>query len=287
MSFANANVLITGGSSGIGKATARQLAAAGANVFILARDQAKIDAALDEIRAEAGRPDAHVVSGFSADVSQYDQVIDVAKELVKAERVPDYLFNFAGVAHPGYFHELPLQVFRDAMDINYFGTVHTAKAIAPSMMARGSGHIINTSSVAGFLGVFGYSAYGASKFAIRGFTDVLRSELKPYGVDVSILFPPDTDTPQLWAENTIKPPETKAIAGNVKVVSPEFVARELLRGVEKGRYIIIPGGESKLVYAAAGLMGAKLHILFDRIVRKAQSEGGGPPAVRLPIWDDE
>ena len=190
--------------------------------------------ALEEIRAAAAKPADQMISGSSVDVSQYDQVTRAVKELNEAGRTPDYLFNFAGVARPGYFHELPLQVFRDTMEINFFGTLHTCKAVAPLMMARGNGHIINTSSVAGLLGVFGYTAYGASKWAIRGFTDVLRSELKPHGVKVSILFPPDTDTPQLWEENKTKPPETKALSGNVKVVSPDDVAGVLLRNVERG-----------------------------------------------------
>jgi 3-dehydrosphinganine reductase len=154
------------------------------------------------------------------------------------------------------------------------------KLVAPLMMRRRQGHIVNTSSVAGFIGVFGYTAYGASKFAVRGFTDVLRSELKPYGVRVSILFPPDTDTPQLWEENKIKPAETRALAGSVKVMRPEEVARQLLRGVARGQYMILPGLESKLVYMAAGLLGAKLHWFLDAIVRKTQQERGGPPPVR-------
>jgi 3-dehydrosphinganine reductase len=286
MGFAGSQALITGGSSGIGKATAHLLAAVGAHIHILGRDQAKIDAALDELRAAAGRPDDPMISGSSVDVSHYDQVTRAVQELVDAGRTPDYLFNFAGVARPGCFHELPLSVFRETMEINFFGTLHTTKAVAPLMMARGSGHIINTSSVAGFLGVFGYTAYGASKWAIRGFTDVLRSELKPYGVKVSILFPPDTDTPQLWEENKTKPSETRALAGNVRVVSPEAVAGILLRNVERGRYIIIPGGESKLVYTLAGLFGGKMHLLFDRIIQRAQRANGGAPAVYQDILGD-
>lgn len=284
MGFDGANVLITGGSSGIGKATAMLLAGAGANVAILARDTGRLAAALDEIRSRAADPTAQSFSGFSADVSQADQVEDAVRQLVEAGSTPDYLFNIAGFAHPGYFHQLPLDVFRETMAVNFFGTLHTTRVVAPLMMARRQGHIINTSSVAGFLGVFGYSAYSASKFAIRGFTDVIRSELKPYGVHVSILFPPDTDTPQLWYENEFKPAETRAISGNVKTVTPESVASQLLRAVERKRYIILPGVESKLVYGAAGLLGAKIHRVFDAIVRKAQETNGGPPPVELPDW---
>ncbi|MGQ9516392.1 MAG: SDR family oxidoreductase [Anaerolineae bacterium] len=279
MAFTGKRALVTGGSSGIGKATAKALASAGAHVCIVARTPAKIAEAQEEIRGVAADASKQDIIGKPADVSDYAQARAVVRELVQEGWEPDLLFNFAGIAHPGYFHELPLDVFRRTMETNFFGTLHMCKLVAPLMMRRGSGHILNTSSVAGFIGVFGYTAYGASKFAVRGFTDVLRSELKPYGVKVSILFPPDTDTPQLWEENKIKPAETRAIAGNVKVMSPEEVARQLLQGVARGQYIILPGLESKLVYMAAGMLGAKIHWLLDRIVQKAQQERGGPPAV--------
>lgn len=224
----------------------------------------------------------------------YDGVV---RGLLEQGWMPDYLFNFAGIAHPGYFQELPIDIFRRTMEVNFFGTLHTAKVIAPLMMARRQGHIINTSSVAGLVGVFGYSAYGASKFAVKGFSDVLRSEMHPYGVRVSVLFPPDTDTPQLAYEDPFKPAETRALSGNVKVMSPETVARQLLAGVKRGRYLIIPGLESKLVYMAAGLLGAKMHWFLDVMVRNAQAKAGGPPPIRRELlgelygphrpWDED
>jgi len=90
-------------------------------------------------------------------------------------------------------------------DVNYFGIVYITKAALPGMLQRGSGHIINIASMAAVIGAFGYSAYGASKFAVRGFSDVLRSELKPLGIRVSIVFQSDTDTPQLAYEEPFRP----------------------------------------------------------------------------------
>ena len=103
-------------------------------------------------------------------------------------------------------------------------------------------------SVLGFMGIYGYTAYAASKFAITGFVDCLRQEMLPHNVTVSVLFPPDTDTPQFHEENRIKPPETKAIAGNIKVMSPDAVAGALLEGIEKQQYHIVPGISSKFTY---------------------------------------
>jgi 3-dehydrosphinganine reductase len=137
------------------------------------------------------------------------------------------------------------------------------------MLARGSGHILNISSMAGILPIFGYSAYGASKFAIRGLSDTLRWELKPRGIRVSIAFPPDTDTPQLTFESKIKPFETKAIAGNAAVVSAERVARDLLGGIERNRYIILTGFDSRLYYALTNILGAWMFPVMDLFVRDA------------------
>ena len=125
----------------------------------------------------------------AADVTDLAQVQSAQQHIQREAGVPDLLINCAGGAHPGYVQELPLEVFHEMMDLNYFGTVHMVKAWLPAMLERGSGHIVNVSSVAGFLGAFGYSAYGPSKYAVRGFSDVLRLEVKPLGLRVSVVFP--------------------------------------------------------------------------------------------------
>jgi 3-dehydrosphinganine reductase len=282
MSFKDKQTLITGGSSGIGKATAKQLAAAGAHVAIIGRDQAKIDAALEEIRASAGHHAGQIIAGYAADVSRYPQVARVVRELAAANRAPDYLFNFAGMAHPGYFQDLPLSVFRQTMDTNFFGIVNVCKATVPLMIARGRGHIVNMSSAAGFMGVFGYSAYGASKWAVFGFSEVLRSEMKPYGIRVSVVFPSDVDTPQLHEENKVKPAETRAIGSTGKVLSADEVARTVLRQVARGRFIIVVGSEARLAYLARRLLGGDMQLILDGMVRSAQRRAGGP---RRVDWD--
>ena len=140
------------------------------------------------------------------------------------------------------------------------------------MIERGSGAVVNISSQAGFVGVFGYSAYGASKYAVRGLSDVLRAEMKPLGIHVSVVFPPDTQTPQLDFEAPLKPPETKAIAGSAKVLSADHVAQSILKGVRKGRYIIIPGLEGKLFYRLIGLLGNLTYPIMDLLVRSSQKK---------------
>jgi 3-dehydrosphinganine reductase len=246
-------VLITGGSSGIGLAAAKQLAAAGAHVWLVARRQEVLEAALKEVDA-AHRDPSQLFGIVPADVSDPKQVARVIETVNKIAGTPDVVINSAGITQPGYVHELSLKVFEQLMQVNYFGTVYVTKAILPAMMERGSGHIINISSMAGYLGVFGYSAYGATKFAVSGFSEVLRAEMKPHGIRVSVAFPPDTDTPQLAYEEPFKPAETKAISGNAKALSADKVANSILQQAEKGRYMIFPGTDSRLFY----LMSSKL-----------------------------
>lgn len=262
MDYQNKVALITGGSSGIGLALAQSLSAKGAHVWVMARHQDKLEAALAMIEKARQNPEQNfgVVAG---DVADWEQVSSAVAKVTQAAGVPDLLINSAGVTHPGYFQDLDMKIFRLMMEVNYFGTVHAIKACLPGMLQRKSGYIVNISSVAGFLGVFGYTAYGASKFAVAGFSDVLRAEMKPHGIRVSIVYPPDVDTPQLAYDNQFKPVETKALAGNSRIMTPEDVARITLRGVERGRYVILPGMEASLVYRLSGILGNGKYPIMD------------------------
>ncbi len=260
--------LVTGGSRGIGLAVSKELAARGASVWIAARERGPLALAREQI--EAARLSEHQrVGTLPLDVSDAAQVASVLGDLTAEVGTPDLLINCAGVAHPGRFEELKLDVFRWMMDVNYFGTVHVTKALVPGMIARGSGHIVNVSSIAGFLGVYGYSAYGASKFAVTGLSDVLRAELKHLGISVSVVFPPDTDTEQLAYESEFKPPVTRVLSASTKPLTPERVARELVDGMARGRYIITPGLESSLYFRAQNLLGRLAYPVMDLVVARA------------------
>jgi 3-dehydrosphinganine reductase len=275
--------LVTGGSSGIGLAIARLLAQQGAHVWLVARRKEILETALKEVAAARlgtdgtehrdsteNRPQRCGI--FSADVSDAAQAAAAVEHVSAQAGVPDLLVNAAGIAHPGYVQDLSLEIFRAMMEVNYFGTVYITKAALPGMLKRGSGHFINISSMAGFIGGFGYSAYCASKYAVRGFSDVLRSELKPLGLRVSIVFPPDTDTAQLAYEAPFKPPETKALAGNLKVMSPEAVAKITLQQAARGRYIILPGMDTRLIYWLNGLLGNAVYPIMDWLIARARKQ---------------
>lgn len=263
-SFQNKTVLITGGSSGIGLALARLLSQSVARLWLLARREEELKKALNQLKD----PSNHHI--LVCDVSDWNQVTAAVAKITNQGGTPDLVINSAGVTHPGYVQDIPVEIFHEMMDINYAGTVHTIKAVLPGMLARRSGYLVNISSTAGFLGVFGYTAYGASKFAVRGFSDALRAELKPLGVGVSIVFPPDTDTPQLAYENKFKPKETKALTSNAGLFSAERVAQEILRGIQRGKYVILPGLENKAIYLLNGFMGNAVYPIMDYMIASAR-----------------
>jgi 3-dehydrosphinganine reductase len=261
-------IWIAGGSSGIGLALAKQLAALGAHVFIMARREIVLQDALLEIQAARINPNQHFGT-VSVDVSDSEQVMQVADALMAAEGVPDILINSAGTVQPGLFTDLTPQDFKSNMEINYFGTVNMCRAVAQCMIARRSGHIVNISSLAGFLGAYGYTAYGASKYAVRGFSDALRSELKEFGIHVHIVFPPDTDTPQLAYDNANKPFVTKELSGAAKALSAGEVAQVILKGIARRKYIITPGFDVTLFYFLVTSTGNLVYWVLDTLVSMA------------------
>jgi 3-dehydrosphinganine reductase len=238
------HALVTGGSSGIGLATAELLARRGADVTIVARSVDRLEAACEAVALS--RSDvSQTVRWVAADVSAPEGAASaVAKATEDGARPIDVLVNCAGVIVPGYFESMPVEAFEECMD-SWRGCVHMSRAVAPSMIERRGGHIVNVSSVAGFMGIFGYTAYSSAKYAVMGFSEALRSEMRPHGVLVSVVCPPDTDTPGLQFEKGLRPAETDKVAGNIAPVAPSVVAEAIVRGVERGRYLIVPGALSK------------------------------------------
>ena len=266
--YKNKLALITGGSSGIGLALAKELLQREAHVALLARRPEVLTAAAEQLDSFKVYTDQRIIS-IAADVTQKNDLEKALLDFVETNGLPDLIFNSAGVAHPGRFEDLSDEIFHWMMDVNFFGTVNVLKVLVPLMQQRKSGVIVNISSIAGFIGVYGYTAYGASKYAISGFSDALRAELKPDGIQVSIVFPPDTNTPQLTYESQYKPAVTKEIAGSAKLMAAETVAYETLKAVAKKKYIILPGAEGKLMYFLHHFAGRLLYPIMDGMVNSA------------------
>jgi len=263
-------VIVTGGSSGIGLATAKLCVSRGYDVAIVARSADKLAAAEAELRTLTTDP-AQRIETRQADLAMFDQAQQAIDSLVAAGWGPDILVNSAGVIVPGEFATMPLENFESNMNNGYWSVVYPCRAAVPYMLKRGSGHVVNVSSVAGYLGIYGYTGYSSAKFAIMGFTEALRFELKPAGISVHVVCPPDTDTPALAYEHTLRPRETDVIAGNIKPISPEKVAAAIAAGVATGKYYIIPDALSSFYFRLKGLLPEVFFAIVDGDVKKART----------------
>jgi len=267
-SFNGRLVLITGGSTGIGYSLAKMLVQEGARVWLVARRQEVLAEAQKNLLAISPNTSVGI---FSADVADAGQAQAAVDHVIREAGVPDFLINAAGEGYANYVQDIPLEMYHKLMDINYFGTIHMTIALLPHMLKRGSGHIVNISSAAGFLAPFGYLDYVPTKYAVRGFSDALRLELKPLGLRVSVVFPPDTDTPGLTRENKTKPYETLA-AFSSQVISPDVVARATLKGMRRGQYIILPNFETSLYYSLVFLVGNAIYPIMDFMLADARKK---------------
>lgn len=233
-------LVITGASSGIGLATARKAAAAGAAVMLVARDEAALRAAVEDIRAKGGRAEFTV-----ADVSDEDDVSRVVDSTARLLGGFDTWVNDAGVTIYAPLAETSTADHARLFQINYWGVVYGSKAAVAHLKARGGGALINVGSLASDIGTPNFGAYTASKHAVKGYTDSLRIELlrEKAPVSVTLIKPSGIDTPiadnahnQLGGEAQIPPP----------FYAPEVVAAAILHAAVTPKRDIIVGGVGML-----------------------------------------
>ena len=263
--FRDRHAIVTGGSSGIGLAIVRRLVEEGARVSVIALDDGYMAA------LAAGPPQGrHPVHLTAADVADRSQVETAIAGCIETHGSCDILITSAGIVRPGYFEDLPVEEFEREMAVNYFGTLYSIKAVVPGMLARSRGSIVCISSAAGLLGVFGYSAYGPTKYAVRGLCDIIRNELRPHGIAVSSVFPSDVDTPQLAGEEPLKPDELRAVSGTIKPISPERVAAAVLKGIKRRSAVVYPELQTRAVARISGTAPGFTRLYLDRVVARAR-----------------
>jgi short-subunit dehydrogenase len=269
--FIGANAYITGGSSGIGFAIAGKMVELGSNVLLVARDEQKLvqATALLEERKNNNR---QCIDWLSLDIADWQRLKSLLPEKVKTFGPPDILVNCAGIAYTHYFEKIDYQRFTEVINTNLMGTWGMTRALVQYLKER-RGYIVNVSSSLGFIGSFGYTAYAPAKFGIVGFSEALRPELKPFGVKVSVLCPADTDTPQLVEDRRNMLPEVRAINGAVGLMQPEEVAKVLINGMIKERFMIIPGFMNKLAYLLKRIAPWLPNLIMDGLVKGVQRKG--------------
>ena len=222
--FKDKVIVITGASSGIGRATALEFAREGAKTVLVSRSREKLERVAEDIRRFM--PDVLVVP---TDVSSPEQVRNMVQKVVSQYGGVDVLFNNAGSSFVGRIEDEDFRAnAKKMMDADYFGTVNVTSEVLPVMRGQGSGHIMNMSSVVGKKAFPHFGGYSAAMHAISGFTDALRQELRGTGINVSTIHPSLTQTPLL---DNVKPEDMPPPFRRLTPIPVETVAKAVLDGV--------------------------------------------------------
>ena len=238
MKLKNKTILITGASSGIGEAMAYKAAADGATVILSARRKDRLENVANKVKELGGIP---VV--IECDVTKPDQVKRMFLEAVKNERKLDVVFNNAGLGHIGTIYQLTAEQIGQMVDVNFKGMAWVTKYAAEVMTRQKFGHIIITSSLAGFVTLPQWSIYAGTKWAIRGFAGSIRHELKPYNIKITTLHPGAVKT-----EFFDKEKANIDIKNLGNAISSEQVANAVYKAIfTNKKRILVPG--SVKIYA--------------------------------------
>ena len=235
-SLKNKIVLVTGASSGFGADAARLFAREGCIVVLAARRLDRLTALAEEIRAGGGE-----ALPLPLDVAEQSQIDDLVQTVLDAYGQIDILFNNAGFSRLDWLERLdPERDINAQLDVNLRGLIQVTRAVLPNMLARRAGHIINMSSVAGMIAAPLYSVYAATKYGVRAFTDALRREVAPFGIQVSGICPgpADTEFGQHSGDSPLK--RSLKVPRWINITS-EYVARRVV-GLAKHprRTLVIP-----------------------------------------------
>jgi dehydrogenase/reductase SDR family member 7B len=260
-------VIITGGSSGIGKAMAEVFGVNGSKIFITGRNLTDLHQAVTDLKSKG--IDAH---GFQADVSVEDDNRKMAEEAIQKFGRIDVLINNAGISMRALFSEVDLDVVKKVMDINFYGVLYATKYCLPEIMKH-KGSVVGISSIAGYRGLPGRTGYSASKFALNGFLEVLRTEMLKK--DVHVL----TACPGFTASNIRKRSLTKdgtsqgeSPRDEAAMMSAEECAQHIYRATVKRKKILILTGQGKLtVFLNKFLPGLTDKLVYNVMAKEANA----------------
>ncbi|WP_017024964.1 SDR family NAD(P)-dependent oxidoreductase [Vibrio rumoiensis] len=256
-------IFITGGGSGMGLTLALRYLGQGKNIAVFDLRFS------DEVKAklEQACPATQKLSFHTANVCDGEQLTEEVNQAVNAIGKPQLIIHCAGILLAGLVSEQSQQEFEKVVSINLFGTRNMVAACLPHLET--DGHIAMISSMAGVTGNYTYSAYCASKFGVMGLAKVLRMELKPKGIKVSVICPPEVSTPMVTEEHKSINPitlELKLVAG---VLTVDEAVNAIMAGIEAKKPIIVPGAKAKLIYFLNRYMpDFILNSVVDKVIKK-------------------
>jgi 3-dehydrosphinganine reductase len=246
-SFDGKMIYMTGGSSGIGLEMGKIFAAQGADLLLLARNAEKLQTARLAMEPFRRRP-AQRIETLSVDVADLQDVETKMQTALADFGAPDILINSAGInKYADRFENITYDMFDEVIKINLYGPRNMIHTLLPAMKAKRS-HIVILSSAAGLFGMFGYTAYGTSKAALLGLSDSLHYELKPMGMAVTVVCPPEVDTPMNIDEAKTLPPEGRAVKSLSTLMTPEDAARVIVAAIARKQYLFIPGASTRFLW---------------------------------------
>jgi len=245
--------LVTGAASGIGRATALAAASRGAVLVLTDIQAGALDATVAGIR-EAGGTVAH---SAALDLTDHEALTAMAAEVHAAHGSMDVVMNVAGVSTWGTIERLRHSDWRKMVEVNLMAPVGVLECFVPPMIeARRGGHVVNVSSAAGLFGLPWHAAYSASKYGLRGVSEVLRTDLRRHGIGVSLVCPGAVKTPLVETVEIVgvdrEAPAMRRLVAlfERRAVSPERVAERILAGVERNRYLIFTSADTHALHLA-------------------------------------
>jgi short-subunit dehydrogenase len=233
------NVLITGAGGGFGQQMTRQFRAAGCKLILTDLTERALRGSIEEAGGD-------LLAAVAADLATEEGCGVIAGICTAKDIVPDVLVNNAGIAIGGRLHEVPRERWETLMQLNLLAPMRLANLFLPGMIERGSGHVVNISSLAGWVGSPGLTSYCASKFGLRGFGESLAADLVDTDVNVTNVYPffsrtPILDSPQYGSEEKRKVPERL-------ISEPAEVIANVIKGVRKNELHVFPDKHARRIH---------------------------------------
>jgi NAD(P)-dependent dehydrogenase (short-subunit alcohol dehydrogenase family) len=259
------SALITGAGSGIGLQIAEDLANEGTNLILM--DMNFSPEVLGRLRAARMHP-SQSLEALTVDVVDSEAVEQAVAAAITGGTAPDLVIHSAGIQIAKPFSELTAEEYRRVIEVNLLGSRNVAAAVLPRLQT--GARFAFVASLAGLVPSYSYAAYSSSKYGIVGLAGTLRLEYRPKGIEISVICPPEVDTPMVTEERRTMHPASKALKELAGTLSVETAAREILAGLARGEFLVIPGGRAKLTQALDRFFPRALsHRITDLVVSSA------------------